>query len=423
MKVVPWRILLALLIAVCVGLLVRDHLEGWQLNLYRVLDLGAQVYLSALRMLVIPLVGIAILHSFIEARGGLGLGRLAARTFFYYAFTALGAGCLGLVIVNTLLPMLTATMATPITGERLAGAITSKALVLSGDPWQAVADILTNLVPTNIVNAAAQGNMLGIIFFSMLLGYALLRLPKTATTSFSLIDDLFLAVLQMTRLISMAMPVGVIFLVGRSVATGGLGQIGSLLIFAGIVLLALALFACVILPIILLARGIHPLRLVKIMWPALIAAFSTSSGAAALPVTIHCLTAGGIPNRVVSFVAPLGTTFNMTGSGLYECVAALFIAQLYGLHLPLYHQILVVALSLLTSMGMAGVASSSLIAIVVDINLMGLPMEAATFLLPVERLLEMARTTTNVFSDACCCALVAREEAGEPPALLPSEQA
>jgi Na+/H+-dicarboxylate symporter len=157
--------------------------------------------------------------------------------------------------------------------------------------------------------------------------------------------------------------------------------------------------------------GLSPFRHFRAMAPALITAFSTSSSAATLPITIDCVEKrAGVSNRICSFVVPLGTTINLSGSALYECIAALFIAQVYGMELTFIHQALVVFLSLLTSMGVAGIPSGSLVAILIILNAMGLPAEGLALILPVDRILDMCRTTVNVFSDTTCAVLVAHTE-------------
>jgi Na+/H+-dicarboxylate symporter len=147
------------------------------------------------------------------------------------------------------------------------------------------------------------------------------------------------------------------------------------------------------------------------MTPALITAFSTSSSAATLPITMECVEKrAGVSNKICSFVVPLGTSINMSGSALYECVAAFFIAQMYGIELSFVHQIMIAFLALLTSMGIAGIPSGSLVAILVILNAMGLPAEGLALILPVDRILDMCRTTVNVFSDTSCAVLVAHTE-------------
>jgi proton glutamate symport protein len=178
------------------------------------------------------------------------------------------------------------------------------------------------------------------------------------------------------------------------------------------VILGLGVFVLIALPLLLKFIGkVRPLRHFKAMGPALITAFSTSSSSATLPITIDCVEKrAGVSNRICSLVIPLGTSINMSGSALYECVAAMFIAQAYGIELSFLSQILLVFLALITSIGVAGVPSASLVAIIAMLKALDLPLEGIGLFIAVDRILDMCRTTVNVFSDSCCAILVARTE-------------
>ena len=182
--------------------------------------------------------------------------------------------------------------------------------------------------------------------------------------------------------------------------------------FAATVFLALLVHTIITLPLLLTFVGrVHPLRHFQAMSPAMMMAFSTSSSAATLPVTLDCVEKrAGVSNRVSSFVLPLGATINMDGTALYECVAVIFIAQAYGIDLSLGLQFLIVTTALLTSVGVAGVPAASLVAIVVILAAAGLPAEGIGLILAVDRILDMCRTTVNIFSDSCGAVIIARTE-------------
>jgi Na+/H+-dicarboxylate symporter len=164
--------------------------------------------------------------------------------------------------------------------------------------------------------------------------------------------------------------------------------------------------------------GRSPVKLFKTVAPALLTAFSTSSSSATLPVTMDNLESrAGVPNRYTSFVLPLGATVNMNGTALYECMAAIFIAQAYGVELSMTTQFLIVTIALITSIGVAAVPSASLVAIAIILTAIGLPVEAIAVLLVFDRILDMSRTATNVFGDACCTVIVSRLHGEELPAL------
>jgi len=193
------------------------------------------------------------------------------------------------------------------------------------------------------------------------------------------------------------------------------------------VMAALLTHTFIALPLLLkFVAKVNPLRHIKAMAPAMLTAFSTASSSATLPLTIKCIeNNAGVSNRTSSFVLPLGATVNMDGTALYECVAAIFIAQAYGLELTLTVQFTVVLVALLTSIGVAGIPSASLVAITIILSAIGLPLDGIALIFIVDRLLDMFRTSVNIFSDSCCAVMVARLEGeegilGEPDALIKS---
>ncbi len=192
----------------------------------------------------------------------------------------------------------------------------------------------------------------------------------------------------------------------------GVGSLQAVALFALTALLGLASFMFIALPLLLkFVARVNPIRHFKAMAPALVTAFSTSSSSATLPITIDCVEKrAGVSNKICSLVVPLGTSINMSGSALYECVAAMFVAQAYGIELSFTTQFLVVLMALITSIGVAGIPSASLVAILMILKVIGLPAEGIGLFVAVDRLLDMCRTTVNVFSDSCCAVLVARSE-------------
>jgi Na+/H+-dicarboxylate symporter len=196
------------------------------------------------------------------------------------------------------------------------------------------------------------------------------------------------------------------------VASTGFAAFAPLLAFFFTVLAALAVHFLVVLPLLLWFVGrVNPLRHYQAMAPALLTAFSTASSSATLPVSMDCVERrAGVSNRTSSFVLPLGATVNMDGTALYECVAAMFIAQAYGLELGFAEQFTVVLVALLTSIGVAGIPAASLVAITIILTAIGLPVEAVGLILAVDRVLDMCRTSVNIFSDSCGAVLIGRLE-------------
>ena len=397
-------VLAAIILAVIIGYYSQGVSIGG-LPLAALYEMLGQLFLNALTMIVIPLVA----SSLIAGIGGITLdrsfGRLGLKTFFYYIVTIMiavliGVGIVSLVSFDQFKPAL----------DKISEMPTNIQLPSSG--YDLVKQILFKIFSGNIFLAASQGNMLGIILFSVLFGLGLSKIKGPSQASLLSFWQGFSAVMMcVTHIIMKCLPFGVFFLVARTVASGGLTSFSSIGFFLLIVLLGLALFLFIALPILLYMRGVSPLKYFKAVSPALVTAFSTSSSAATLPITMECVQINaGVSNRICSFVIPLGTTVNMTGSALYECVAVLFIAAMLGIDLTLIQQAMVVFLSLLTAMGMAGIPSASLISLIIILNTLGLPAESIALIVPVERILDMFRTVVNVASEAGCAIMVARWE-------------
>ena len=410
---VHWQILIALAMAVLAGLMLdADGAVGGAV--VPVLDFVGKMFLNALKMIIVPL----IVASIIIGIGNLGAGKLGAlggKTLLYYLTTSTLAITAGLFLVNLVQPGLVGDgiPAKEILGlHEDTGQITEKVAGRSGAD---VIAVFLRMIPTNIVAAAAEGQMLGLIFFSLLFGYFMERVFKggrdTLHTFWQGVQEVMM---KITNLIMLFAPIGVFALVGKVVITSGLEVFIPLASFFFTVLGALALHMFVILPLLMRAFGISPLQHFRAMLAALLTAFSTSSSSATLPVTLDCVRSrAGVSNRVGSFVLPLGATVNMDGTALYECVAVLFLAQAYGLDLSAAQQATVVVLALMTSIGVAGIPAASLVAIVLILGVVGLPAEAVGLILAVDRLLDMCRTSVNVFGDSSGAVMIARSEGEE----------
>lgn len=407
-KSMLWKVLLAVILAFVAGSVTGTEMSMGGIPFYALYSFIGQLFLNSLTLLVVPLIASAIIHGL----GGMGkeksFKRLGAKTFFFYILTTFLAVICGLVLVNLFQPGLHHEMKELPASSHLSSLLENSPKGHS----DAIGQILLKLIPMNILEAAASGNMLGVIFFSLIFGFALARIESKASETLSNVwRATFYTLMKMTHFVMKAMPIGVFCLVAKVIASQGIGSLHGLALFFLTVLLGLASFMFIILPLLLWMMGLNPLKHIRALAPALVTAFSTSSSVAALPITLECAEKRmGISNRICSFVIPLGTSVNMSGSALYECVAALFIAQVYHIELSLMHQFIIVLLSLITSMGVAGIPSASLVAILIILNAVGLPAEGLALILPVDRILDMCRTTVNVFSDASCAALVAHTE-------------
>jgi len=255
--------------------------------------------------------------------------------------------------------------------------------------------------------------MLGLIFFSLLFGFFI---TKLAPTKAELMQNFWQAVLDvmmhMTNWVMKFAPYGVFALVAKVVAVSGVDIFIPLAVFFFTVIAALLFHFIGTMSLILhFVAKVNPLRHYRAMSSALLTAFSTSSSSATLPLTMECVEhKAGVSNRVTSFTLPLGATVNMDGTALYECVAAMFIAQAYGLDLTITTQFTIVLVALVTSIGVAGIPSASLVAISIILGTIGLPLEGVGLILAVDRVLDMCRTAVNVFSDSVAAIVIAKLE-------------
>lgn len=272
------------------------------------------------------------------------------------------------------------------------------------------------MVPPNIVKAAVDGQMLGLITFGVLFAVFMVNIAKPGRdTLASFWQGVFDTMMAMTMFIMKFAPIGVFGLIANTVIATGFGLFKPMLIFLITVLLALATHTFLTMPLILrFVARVNPLKHYAAMSPALLTAFSTASSSGTLPLTMECVERNaGVSNKTAGFVLPLGATINMDGTALYECVAAMFIAQAYGLDLNFATQFLIVLTALLTSVGVAGIPSASLVAITVILTAIGLPAEGVALLMLTDRILDMVRTAVNVFSDSCCAVVIAKTEGEE----------
>lgn len=410
-----WQIFLALLLSIPIGLLARMPEVNDAIGLVSILDFIGTLFLNALKMIIVPLVISAVITG-VAGSGAAALGRLGGKTVAYYLITSLLAVVVGLALVNVTQPGISdGQPAKDVLGlsadtEMVAERVGERS---GGD----IVDVFIRMVPTNIFSAASEnGQLLGLIFFSLLFAYFMTRIEKTrGKTLEPLWEEIYEVMLAITNLIMRFAPLGVLALVGEQIAIGEVEGISNLIVFFVTVLAALLFHMFIVMPLILkFVARVSPFRMFKAASPAILTAFSTSSSSATIPITMDCVEENaGVPNRISSFVVPLGATVNMNGTALYECVAAMFIAQAYGLDLSLGVQFTIVVTALLTSIGVAGIPSASLVAIAVILGVIGLPAEGLGLILAVDRILDMFRTSVNVFGDACGAVIISKLEGVE----------
>lgn len=394
-----WQILIALLVAILWGLFLTDYVY--------LIDWMGVLFLRALKMIIIPLIFSSIVTGVANIGDAENLGRLGAKTFSYYIVTSTLAILTGLFFVNILQPGVGAELGF---SKMVEGLSTAK---------DSFGDTIINIIPTNIFNDFANGNVLPIIFFAILLGYFITRIdnkPKTIITDF--FNALFDVVMKITMFVIKFTPFGILGIVAKVVAeqasdTEALIAVGGRLgLYMLTVILSLGIHFWITLPLLVKFIGrVKPFEHLKAMRVPLLTAFSTSSSSATLPLTMEAVEYNsGVSNKITSFVLPLGATVNMDGTALYECVAAMFIAQAYGVELGFTQQIIVVITALLASIGAAGIPMAGLVMISIILSAVGLPLEGIGLILAVDRILDMLRTTTNVWSDTCGAVIIAKSE-------------
>jgi len=372
------------------------------------------IFLRLLQMLIVPL----ILSSIVCGVAGVGssarVGRLFGKTFFYYVCTSLFAIVVGLVLVNILRPGHDPDL--PLSGR-------VESLADAGE--ESFAEILIRMIPENPLASLAEGTMLQIIFFALLLGFFIPRLPdaKLRDSLLRVFQAFFEVMMKIAAFVLRLLPIGVFALIVKIIGETGFTVFVPLAKYMLTVALGLLFHMVVTLPLLLWFVGrVPPARYVRAVFPALVTAFSTSSSSVTMPVTMRAVEKrGGVSNRVSSFVLPLGATINMDGTALYECVGVIFLAQFYaltqGFDLTLAVQFKVVLMALLASIGAAGIPSAGLVMMLTILTALKLPLEGAALILAVDRPLDMMRTMTNVFSDSCGAAIIAKTEgeSGIPP--------
>lgn len=369
------------------------------------------LFLRLLQMLVVPLI-ISSLITGVTAMGDLRtLGSIGGRAIAFYLSTSFAAIATGIVIVNIIQPGTGAELALLEERTTAAAPLLTEA---PGGVWDVLWLQLQALIPKNPLAAATRGDMLPIISFSLLLGVFIgvsehSHDSKDASVIRRFFSGLFDAMMQMTLFVVKFAPIGVFGFTLFAAAGKGPAAFRVLGWYVLTVFLALAFHALITLPVILkVTTGRSPIEYARSMTTALVTAFSTASSNGTLPLTMQNAEDAGVRPEVTSFVLPLGATINMDGTALYEAVAVLFIAQVYGVDLSASQQILIAVTALLASIGAAGIPHAGMVMMVVVLNAVGLPTSAVALILAVDRILDMCRTTVNVWSDSIAAAVVDR---------------
>lgn len=412
----PRAILIALAAGGGLGLLANVVIGGtpalgWFIS--HVSDPLGKIWLRSLIMVVVPLV-LASLSLGIVGLGDIRrLGRMGGYAMAFFVMSTAAATAVGLWLVNFLQPGATVPQATR--DQLMATYATDAQAVATRSDQGLGMNLLVNIVPQNPIEAMAQGQMLSVIFFAVVLGAALLSLaPHRRQPLVQVLEAINDAMIAIIAFVMRLAPLGVFFLLFGVTARFGLDVVRSLIWYVVAVLGGLALHALLVLPALArVSAGVRPLafwRRARIVWAT---GFSTSSSSATLPTTMRvCEEDFKISREITGFVAPLGATMNMNGTSLFEGVTALFLAQVFGVQLGLGAQIGVVVLATISAIGVAGVPGGSIPLLMVLLGTFGVPPEGIAIILGIDRLLDMCRTSVNVVGDLAAAAFVARRTSG-----------
>jgi Na+/H+-dicarboxylate symporter len=357
------------------------------------------LFLNLIKMIIVPLV----LASLIVGTCGLGdvkkLGRIGGKTIAYYLLTTAFAVILGLILAN-------------IFNVGAGYVLPSDVKAAEASKIPSVVDTLLNIIPTNPIKAAADGNMLQIIAFALILGSGVIALGDKGKPLFDFFDSLAEASYKITGGIMNFAPYAVFALITPVVAANGPKVLLPLLsvivaVYIGCILHAALVYSSTL----AIFAKFNPMKFFKGIFPAQAIAFTTCSSSATLPVNMKCTEENlGVPKSISSFILPLGATINMDGTALYQGICALFIANVYGLELTIAQQATIVLTATLASIGTAGVPGAGLIMLTMVLQTVGLPLEGLALVAGIDRILDMARTTVNITGDSACAVVIAASE-------------
>ncbi|MCG9729710.1 dicarboxylate/amino acid:cation symporter [Shewanella sp. Isolate13] len=396
------KILIGMFTGIILGLLLRnlfpesDFIKEYITEGF--LNVIGTIFISSLKMLVVPLVFISLVCGTCSLSEPSKVGRLGGKTIAFYLFTTAIALSTAILVAIAIHPG-------------------NASMVTEGmqfDVKQApnLSDVIINLVPTNPLHAMSEGNMLQIIIFAVIFGFAISHIGERGARVAALFNDLNEVIMRVVTLIMQLAPYGVFALMAKLALTLGMETFGSVVKYFFVVLGVLLVHAFVVYPTLLkVFSGLNPFTFIRKIRDVQLFAFSTASSNATLPVTIETAEHRmGVDNKIASFTLPLGATINMDGTAIMQGVATVFIAQVFGIELTITDYAMVVVTATLASIGTAGVPGVGLIMLAMVLNQVGLPVEGIALIIGVDRLLDMVRTAVNVTGDTVATVVIAKSE-------------
>lgn len=360
-----------------------------------------QGFIRLMKMLVVPLVFCSLVCGSMSIGDTKKLGTVGVRTLVFYLFTTALAVTVALSVGNIINPGVGLDMS----------AVQSNAADVQSMEATSLTDTLLNIIPDNPINSLANGNMLQIIVFALIVGIILAKLgerTETVGNFFSQFNDIMM---EMTMMVMSLAPIGVFCLISRTFANIGFSAFVPLAKYMIGVLIALAIQCFVVyMALLKVFTGLNPIIFIKNFFPVMAFAFSTATSNATIPMSIDTLSKKmGVSKKISSFTIPLGATINMDGTAIMQGVAVVFAAQAFGIHLSMTDYLTVIGTATLASIGTAGVPSVGLVTLTMVFNSVGLPVEAIGLIMGIDRILDMTRTAVNITGDAVCTTIVANQ--------------
>ena len=360
-----------------------------------------QGFIRLMKMLVVPLVFCSLVCGSMSIGDTKKLGTVGVRTLVFYLFTTALAVTVALSVGNIINPGVGLDMS----------AVQSNAADVQSMEATSLTDTLLNIIPDNPISSLANGNMLQIIVFALIVGIILAKLgerTETVGNFFSQFNDIMM---EMTMMVMSLAPIGVFCLISRTFANIGFSAFVPLAKYMIGVLIALAIQCFVVyMALLKVFTGLNPVIFIKNFFPVMAFAFSTATSNATIPMSIDTLSKKmGVSKKISSFTIPLGATINMDGTAIMQGVAVVFAAQAFGIHLSMTDYLTVIGTATLASIGTAGVPSVGLVTLTMVFNSVGLPVEAIGLIMGIDRILDMTRTAVNITGDAVCTTIVANQ--------------
>lgn len=399
-----WQIMIGLVLGVIVGAALHAYPEQRSWMTANVLQPAGDIFIRLMKMIVVPIVFSCMVVGVAGQSSTAALGRVGVKTMTYFLSVTTIAIVFGLVAGNIMQPGANADMS-----AMHAAQVTLPANAQAGP--QGFVGLIFSIIPENIIDAMAQGKLLAVIFFAIMFGIGLNQIPaEKREPVISVLRGVSDAMFKVTYMIMAYAPIGIFGMIAVTVSNFGLSALAPLAKLILVTYAAIILFGVFVLGVIARCAGVSLVKLMIYFKDELIMAFSTAASATVMPQLMQKLEKYGVPPRIVSFVVPLGYSFNLDGGSLFLGIGTLFIAQLYGIDLTLTQQIMLVLTMVLTSKGAAGVPGFVFVILSATLSSAGLPLEGIAFIAGVYRIMEMGTTTLNVLGNALAPIVIARWE-------------